>query len=272
MKFFTAAMLAMIGNFALHAQNKVACEFEITYSVHYQSFKNEKEPNEDLMILQVGKGGQSEFHSYWNERNKAIMDSLMSMSSNPIEAIQQRQKQGMPNGQSYKVYKNLPEQGSLTYEDNIVETMFYEEPMPAINWQMEEGDSTIAGYACQKAVGEWKGRKWTAWFAMDIPVSDGPWKLCGLPGLILKASEGEGCFDFTCVGITKTTDKSFDFTTKGKTKATQKKMLQLRDMAVNDPKELIKNTLGLDPGEIIDMDGNPFIPEKKEMNYIEIIE
>src|SRR3712207_8163725 len=46
-----------------------------------------------------------------------------------------------------------------------------------------------------------RGRTWRVWFALDIPFPDGPWKLCGLPGLILKAEDSKGHFSFDCVGI-----------------------------------------------------------------------
>ena len=46
-----------------------------------------------------------------------------------------------------------------------------------------------------------KGRTWTAWFAADIPLDNGPWKLCGLPGLILRAYDAKQQYIFDCVGM-----------------------------------------------------------------------
>lgn len=82
----------------------------------------------------------------------------------------------------------------------------YEEDLPEMNWRLVEGDSIVAGYACKKAVGELRGRVWTVWYTLDLPYNDGPWKLCGLPGLILDAEENDGLFAFHFAGIEQYSD------------------------------------------------------------------
>lgn len=54
---------------------------------------------------------------------------------------------------------------------------------------------------CIKATADYHGRKWTAWFAPEIPVQDGPWKLGGLPGLIMEATTDDGKYSFVATGI-----------------------------------------------------------------------
>lgn len=51
---------------------------------------------------------------------------------------------------------------------------------------------TILGHECLMARTAYHGRDWTVWFTPEIPVQDGPWKLHGLPGLILAAQGGDG--------------------------------------------------------------------------------
>ncbi|MGX5817047.1 GLPGLI family protein [Chitinophaga lutea] len=75
------------------------------------------------------------------------------------------------------------------------------EPLEPIQWQISTETKQLLGHTCQKATGTVKGRTYTAWFTTDIPASFGPWKLYGLPGLILEAYDATGRIRFTCTRI-----------------------------------------------------------------------
>lgn len=77
---------------------------------------------------------------------------------------------------------------------------YYDEPFHEMKWNIV-GDSIISvlGYECVMALTDYHGRTWKAWFAPDIPIQDGPWKLHGLPGVILKAESGD--FSFIATGL-----------------------------------------------------------------------
>ena len=77
----------------------------------------------------------------------------------------------------------------------------YTEPKPNFGWDILPEMKNILGYKCQKAKGKFRGREYIAWFSSDIPRSDGPWKFCGLPGLILAVQDTKGDFFFTCTAI-----------------------------------------------------------------------
>lgn len=54
----------------------------------------------------------------------------------------------------------------------------------------------ILGYDCARATTTFRGRSYTVWFTPEIPIPSGPWKLGGLPGLILKAEDETGAYKF----------------------------------------------------------------------------
>lgn len=95
-----------------------------------------------------------------------------------------------------------PSEGSLTVYEKFGEDLgYYSEPLSEQQWiVVEDSTATILGYECILAESDYHGRHWRAWFTPEIPMSFGPWKLHGLPGLILKA-EADGGFSFIATGI-----------------------------------------------------------------------
>ena len=75
--------------------------------------------------------------------------------------------------------------------------------LPTFNWVLKDETLTIHGYICRKAETQYGGRHYTAWYAPDIPVSEGPYLFHGLPGLILKIEDSEQHYVFELYGLEK---------------------------------------------------------------------
>ena len=100
------------------------------------------------------------------------------------------------------IFQNWPE-GSMTVDDVLVPGTFtYAENM-AHEWTFGNGQKEICGYPCKEAKTSYGGREWTVWFAPSIPSNAGPWKLGGLPGLIMEAQDAEGIHHFTATALRK---------------------------------------------------------------------
>lgn len=65
--------------------------------------------------------------------------------------------------------------------------IYIKELVPKIDWKIEKDTKKIGKFICKKATAFFGGRHYTAWYCPDIPVPFGPWKLNGLPGLIMEA-------------------------------------------------------------------------------------
>lgn len=187
--------------------NEAYAQIQAILECHYsESYKpnnlRKNKVKQDEMVLRVGREG-SEFYSLWRRSRDYLTDSLKRRGASLSDIIGAQQKQIYPlSVQYYTIYKNYPQKGVLTHTDNLG-MQYYQstEPMPTLNWDIRAEQKEIAGYKCQKAVARLYGREWHVWFTADIPFSDGPWKLHGLPGLILEAEDAEGDYRFSCIEI-----------------------------------------------------------------------
>lgn len=79
----------------------------------------------------------------------------------------------------------------------------YEEPADAFAWTIMPTTATVAGYICQRATTTFGGRQWEAWFTREVPLSDGPYKFYGLPGLIVKVGDTRQYYVFELLKLVK---------------------------------------------------------------------
>lgn len=83
------------------------------------------------------------------------------------------------------------------------EILLLEEKTPTISWEIFNEIRKIGPYECQKAISKFRGRNYIAWFTNEIPIKSGPWKLQGLPGLIIVAYDTTREVQFTFTSISK---------------------------------------------------------------------
>lgn len=84
-----------------------------------------------------------------------------------------------------------------------------QEVLPVIDWQLTGEIKELEGLTLHKAKGTFKGRNYIAWYCKDIPVPVGPWKLYGLPGLIIEAYDDTKEIEFHMVELEIPLKKDF---------------------------------------------------------------
>ena len=72
-----------------------------------------------------------------------------------------------------------------------------------LNWKIFPETKKLEDIRVQKAEVDYGGRHWIAWFAPDIPISEGPYVFEGLPGLIVQITDDRKDYDFTLAKISK---------------------------------------------------------------------
>lgn len=168
-------------------------EFVYDYRFNADTISNQSIDSEP-MLLQIGKNGISKFSSW---KNLTVDSILPTLTADQITANINK----LVNGPSINIFKNMPE-GKLTHTEKVYKDWLrYEEDMPAFDWQLTDSVKDILGYECRQAKTSFRGREWTAYYTEEIPVMDGPWKLHGLPGLILEAHDAKSHYAFICTGI-----------------------------------------------------------------------
>jgi GLPGLI family protein len=70
-----------------------------------------------------------------------------------------------------------------------------------INWHIVPGAKTIVGYKCKMAEASFRGREYIAYFCPEIPISDGPFKFQGLPGLILEIYSKDNFIKYSALEV-----------------------------------------------------------------------
>ena len=127
-----------------------------------------------------------------------------------------------------EVWTNYPD-GQVTVRDAIIPNIYEtrEERKP-IAWTLSVDTLTVVGYLCKTATCQLHGREWTALYSEDIPTSAGPWKLCGLPGLVLKAETDDGIHRFTLASLQRIVSPIYYEHNAITTKTSEKKLIKNR--------------------------------------------
>jgi Protein of unknown function (Porph_ging). len=217
---------------------------KVTYRADCTLAFDSKRQVNDRMCLRIGTHS-SVFFSETAAHYEHIVDSLAAKGYSFGQLMGELQK--YPKSmQKYYVLKHYPDMKSLTFADKLISYRFvYSEQMQIPQWTILAEKKEIAGYPCQKAEAQFYGRKWEAWFASDIPVQDGPWKLCGLPGIILAAQDSAREFIYTCISIEKTERGSvIGMPKKNYQKLTKSKFIEMEKMASVDSDEFLFRMTG----------------------------
>ncbi len=180
----------------------IATKYRMLIENDAQHPQNRKK--EYFMILQVGKQ-ISKFSDYFSLKSDSLSTILAAQKTTINDAMNKMiAASNGTNRYSLNIFKNYPINKTTTTDRiPLGDTYKFSENKVKPLWRMESGSLLVCGYQCKKAITTFRGRNYIAWYAPKIPISDGPWKFWGLPGLILKISDDKGHYSFECVSIEK---------------------------------------------------------------------
>ena len=80
----------------------------------------------------------------------------------------------------------------------------------SIEWQLTNESKTIIGYKCFKAIGNYRGRDYIAYFTTEIPIQSGPNTFDNLPGHVLEVFSTDGIVKFKAFQVKETNEKIYN--------------------------------------------------------------
>lgn len=205
----------------------------VRYSfIHIQDTTQKDKPYTENMLLVIGKNA-----SVYTSHDKINRDLEMQK-----QLAEQIKNQAGSNNFSINInkigggrvsnidYYFFAKENKFFTKESLLTTYLIEEEAPKINWKITKDTASFSGLHCQKATASFKGRNWVAWFAPELPFQSGPWKLNGLPGLIVEAYDQTQTVKFQFAGFENVTEED------------------IKTMAANEPKMSFPGTSG--PGAV----------------------
>ena len=181
--------------FALQAQTEIdKAMFRAMYKFSYKT--SPEQPTfgwVDWMYIDMGNKATM-FYNRYAELKDSMTNECLKQNM-PPEAIHERTKNYPVRGDA-PVYCQLYSEKTTRVATRYAKGYYYEEPMIMPQWILDNKSLTLYGYTCRRATTHYLGRTWEVYYTTEIPLSYGPWKLWGLPGLIVRATDADHYFLF----------------------------------------------------------------------------
>lgn len=240
------------GIFNCFAQ-KPAGDLCVTYQLYFDGARKTTYPailfvKDNVTLYEM----KSSLSAPWNGKDVSEDSSVAMSSKNKADMYLKINH----NSKELLTFGPLPGSSQVLIKDNY----------PEIKWNITKESKTISGYSCTKATCVYRGREWEAWFTPEIAVPYGPWKLHGLPGLILEVNSADNKYIMKVTKVEKTKSDIFekDFkalkTTYNKTPITYQQFLK-------DEQEAFVNMMAKMRSEGINVSGGPPPPNGYELKY-----
>lgn len=202
-RIITSIIVCLVAT-AVIAQTKA--DIEVSYTMTSPNMRTGKLGDSTHQYILLANAKESKFYSHRTEQ----IDSLCSTPDGEAKfkemqraAVLEGNLDDMPRRDGSMYVLKSTESGVMrVYDKAGMDQYLVEEPFENIEWALaEDSMKNVLGYDCVMATADYHGRKWTVWFTPEIPVQTGPWKLAGLPGLILEADADNGVYSFVATGI-----------------------------------------------------------------------
>ncbi|WP_267406830.1 MULTISPECIES: GLPGLI family protein [unclassified Chryseobacterium] len=177
----------------LKNENMKIFTYRLTYFSDSTNTESSKQEDFDLQIL----GNKSCFVStnykfgYQNIRMMAASGQGLAVAAGNLMKLPKSVFR-------YSIYK---ENNDIAFYEKVYSfgLKYYEKA--SFDWKLSKEKKKIDTYNCNKATLTYGGREWIAWYTTEIPISEGPYKFKGLPGMIIQLYDVKNQYNFSLIEV-----------------------------------------------------------------------
>lgn len=173
-------------------------QYQIEYTVN---FNNYVPISKKGILIPYLKENKSNYYEMPFDEDNASKDDADDSEINETIVVGKKNviKRNFTNLNTNK----LSSTETITFDNSLY---LVTEALPKLDWDLNHPDTLKIGtYMCNKATTSFRGRNYIAWYTNDIPITFGPWKFHGLPGLILDMYDQTHKYEWIVTKITKKT-------------------------------------------------------------------
>ena len=187
-------LLCCFHNISAQEKLKGKFDYKVTYKLDFKLDSTSAEKISEYMILYLGE-------------EVSQFSSRAYVLANPI--VRRGNSASTSRAAVTKFFtKTIKDRGASKMYNSVFVPMtdfFYVQELGLFDWEIHPETKMIKDYKAQKATTSFAGRDYVAWFTTEVPVSDGPYKFNGLPGLILEVADTGNDYVFSFRGLEKLT-------------------------------------------------------------------
>ncbi|ATN04110.1 hypothetical protein CRN76_01050 [Chryseobacterium indologenes] len=240
-------LFILLGTCMMFAQNN-----RFIYEVKYKKDSTSKDITRENYYLDITK----EDIAYYNRLNY-INDSIFSVTGQYTSG---RLTSFIIKKNKSNIYQNYEYIGDANYYKLSEE--------PKQQWNITDSVKISNNLRIQKATTRFGGRNWIAWFTKDIPMTYGPYKFNGLPGLIMELYDTKKNYYFKVIKSEKIADdyqrNSLNNYILRAISVTQKDLNKLRlDLYSNPFKYIFNGNLTMREGQKLQLDDDTILTKEQ---------
>ncbi len=164
-------MCFLVFSVSLKAQN-LKIEYQVRFNDLYDRGRSDRLHAGYLLI----SGGLSRYFTIEHEKYKPKNEHDILLMPDTANQVFTNMSTGMLVSQE---------------SDMRGKAFFVSDSLYPMKWEIGSEERNIDSLKCIKAECNFRGRRYIAWFATEIPLPYGPWKMGGLPGLIVDLQDAD---------------------------------------------------------------------------------